>query len=97
MSNAICTHDIEQVIDELKSVRALMKQLKATEEKLIQKIHNFIGENDTIITPDGVELLSWKFTNDIEYFDAKRFQQENPFLYDEFTSIRAGSRRLLLK
>ena len=91
------TKEIEALVQDLKNLRTLMKQLKMQEDSIIGKIGAFMQENEELMTDDGEILLTWKYTKDIEYFNAKKLLEENEALYNSFMDIRPGHRRLEIK
>ena len=91
------TKEIEALVQDLKNLRTLMKQLKIQEDGIIGKIGAFMQENEELMTDDGEILLTWKYTKDIEYFNAKKLLEENEALYNSFMDIRPGHRRLEIK
>jgi hypothetical protein len=89
--------EIATLVQDLKNLRALMKQLKNQEETIIGKLGAFMQENDELVTEDGEMLLTWKYTKDIEYFNAKKLLEADEALYNSFLDIRPGHRRLEIK
>ena len=92
----ISTKEIEDLLINLRATRDLIKQLKITEEECIQKLYNYMGEEDTLATEDGEQLLTWKYTKDVKYFDAQKLKKELPIIYTEYMNERPGSRRLVI-
>lgn len=91
------TKEIEALVRDLKNLRTLMKQLKIQENGIIGKIGAFMQENEELMTDDGEILLTWKYTKDVQFFNAKRLLDEDEVLYNEFLDIRPGYRRLEIK
>lgn len=89
--------EIATLVQDLKNLRALMKQLKNQEDTIISKLGVFMQENEELMTEDGEILLTWKYTKDIQFFNAKRLLDEDEVLYNEFLDIRPGHRRLEIK
>lgn len=89
--------EMVECVQDLKNLRALMKQLKTQEEAIIDKIYMFMQENEELSTIDGEILLTWKYTKDISYFNAKSLLEADEALYNSFLDIRAGHRRLEIK
>lgn len=93
----IANDEVAELVRDLKNLRALMKQMKNQEDSIISKLGAYMQENEELITIDGEVLLTWKFTQDIAYFDAKKLLLEDENLYNQFISIRPGHRRLVIK
>lgn len=91
------TKEVEELVRDLKNLRTLMKQLKNQEEAIIGKISVFMQENEELMTDDGEILLTWKYTKDVQFFNAKRLLDADEVLYNEFLDIRPGYRRLEIK
>ena len=90
-------NEIVALVQDLKNLRALMKQLKNQEETIIGKLAVYMQENEELSTEDGEILLTWKYTKDIEYFNSKKLLEADEALYNSFLDIRPGHRRLELK
>lgn len=74
--------------EEAETVEAKLKTRKA-------KICAFLGENDTLTDADGNRLLTWKTAKPRHDFNRKRFQQEHPEMFDEYTETAAEGVRTL--
>lgn len=49
------------------------------------------------MTEDGEEVLTWKTSADIKFFDVKRFELEQPDIYEAYVSYKPGVKRLIIK
>ncbi len=88
---------VERHIMCLKKVREHMKILKQEEEALITKIVGEMKDHELLVSEDGEELISYKFTSDINFFDAKKLAKDNPSLYEKYMAKRPGISRFLVK
>lgn len=93
---AEATEEIFQSYEQLKALRARMKQDEAAEAQLADQLKLAIGEAETL-SFQGKRLATWKAPKPARRFDAKAFQAAHPALYDEFTVEAPASRRFLLK
>lgn len=97
MSKIIANEVMIEEIESLKSVRALIKHAKRQEEEIITRIGLFMQDNELLLTHDGEELCTYKYTSDVQYFDNKRLKSENEALYNLYVSMRPGTRRMMVK
>lgn len=65
------------------------------ENKLI--IMNALGENDTLIAPDGTTLVTWKLRRGAERINGKRLKQERPEIYQAYAETGEDGRTFLVK
>jgi predicted phage-related endonuclease len=83
-----------ELIAQLKHVKSELSSYKAMEDRLKAELCDLIGENESA-TINGATVATWKgYKRD--WFDAKRFQSENPDLYAEYVKS-TSSRTLRLK
>lgn len=88
---------VEQVVQQLKSIKQNIKTLEEQEEQAQLMLQNYMQSKSEIVTPFGEVLVSWKSSKSTKSFDAKRFQAENPNFVDLYTVEKPGSRRFLVK
>jgi hypothetical protein len=91
------TEEAQRLISELKKTRKMLKDLKALEEKLIRKLVSEMKDHEVLVSEDGEELITYKFTADVNFFDSKRLLLDNPELYEAYLDKRPGSRRFVVK
>jgi len=89
--------EIDELVAEIKRIRNFKKTLAEQEDNLMQKLYNYMSENEELVNENGELLLSWKYAKDSQYFDAKRFQIDNPDVYNNYLALRNGARRLVIK
>lgn len=92
----LATDDLREKIDELKNLRALIKEQEEAEKKLIDMLQIVMGDAESIVV-DGIPVVTWKTSKDSTKFDAKAFQETNPKIYKQFLIQTPGSRRFLVK
>lgn len=85
---------VAELIAQLKHVKSELASYKAMEDRLKAELCDLIGPNDSA-TINGAVVATWKgYKRD--WFDAKRFQSENPDLYNQYVKTTT-SRTLRLK
>jgi predicted phage-related endonuclease len=83
-----------ELIAQLKHVKSELSSYKAMEDRLKAELCDLIGENESA-TINGATVATWKgYKRD--WFDAKKFQAENPDLYAQYLKS-TSSRTLRLK
>lgn len=83
-----------ELIAQLKHVKSELSSYKAMEDRLKAELCDLIGENESA-TINGATVATWKgYKRD--WFDAKKFQAENPDLYAQYVKS-TSSRTLRLK
>ena len=94
MESKVINTVINDIILALKTIKRVRKEVEKEEKDLMQLLYNEMGENEQLITPDNVVVLTWKYTKDAAYFDTRRFKEENPRLAELYIEHRPGCRRL---
>lgn len=85
---------VTELIAQLKHVKSELASYKQLEDRLKAELCDLIGPNETA-TINGTVVATWKgYKRD--WFDSKRFQAENPDLYEQYTKTTT-SRTLRLK
>ena len=93
----IATAEIEQACAYLAQVKSNLKAAKEDKERLEVMVKSLIADGSTLRARDGTVLATWKAAKDTLSFNKKQFCEENPSLYERYTSMVPGSRRFLLK
>ena len=87
-----------QRVMELRTVREKLAELGAQEEYLKGKLIISMGEKgDTLITPEGVPLVTYRIAKGRVTIDTKALQKEQPEVYAKYQRIGEPSRKFLLK
>jgi predicted phage-related endonuclease len=94
-TTAIADQAIRAAIDELRALRAAMKQLEDAEAPLLTKIQTAMGSNSALAAASGEVLVTWKKAADGRRIDTERLKKDG--LYEEYSKPTEGSRRFLLK
>jgi predicted phage-related endonuclease len=85
---------VTELIAQLKHVKSELSSYKAMEDRLKAELCDLIGENESA-TINGATVATWKgYKRD--WFDAKKFQAENPAMYGQYLKS-TSSRTLRLK
>lgn len=96
MTTTIVSDDnVLHIVEELRDVKVKMKSLKKAEEKLKQKLYNFMGEHDVLINHQtGQEYVSWTYSEGFPKFDVKKFMADKPKVYAKYTFMTDPVRTL---
>lgn len=81
----------------LQALKAQQAALDAEEETARAVVLRALGERDTLISPDGKTLCTWRASAAPQRFDTAAFKAAHPALAAQFTKVGEPSRRLLLK
>lgn len=87
------TPDIIAAVNDLRKVKAGIKELEQQEQKLKDQIISFIGDNDGI-TSNGKSLITYKTQKGRDYVDGKLLELEHPDIYKQYYKQGAAFRVL---
>lgn len=87
---------IADVLEELREVQALKKQVEEREKALKTEVAKELGEYEAG-TIDGVEVVTWKLQKGRQSFDATAFKAAHPDLHAQFMKTGAPFRVMRLK
>jgi putative phage-type endonuclease len=87
---------MKTTIEELRCVKAQIKQLEATQEDMKCRIKDIMQDNDTLLI-GGKPALTWKQAKPSNVFDKARFEADNYELYKKYLTTKPGSRRFIIK
>ena len=93
----MANREIEIVVNELKEIKAQMKQLEEHYEARELMIRNLMQDKGEIRSIDGSSLVTWKNTKPTKRFSSTLFQSAMPDIYNQFVVEQVGSRRFLIK
>ncbi len=96
-ASVMATPEIIGSWSKLKEIRTRMKDLEKEEEALKATLMGTMGENDTLVDPDGKALVTWKLSKPTNRFDAKALEAAEPDIYSRYIKIGEPSRRFLVK
>lgn len=94
---AVANQNILAEIARLKVIKASVKALQKEEDEIKRHLDAFMQESEQLITEDGELILTYGYTNEIKFFDSKRFAAQCPDLYAAFIEYRDPIKRLILK
>lgn len=97
MKPYIANNEALELVKELKRIKDFKKDLEKNEERLKDKLSFLMLEKEQMVTEDGEEVLTWKTSADIKFFDVKRFELEQPDIYEAYVSYKPGVKRLIIK
>jgi len=81
----------------LQALKAQQATLDAEEETARAVVLRALGERDTLISPDGKTLCTWRASAAPQRIDTAALKAAHPALAAQFTKAGEPSRRLLLK
>ncbi|MBO7264402.1 MAG: YqaJ viral recombinase family protein [Alistipes sp.] len=91
----------EQIIAELAELKELREELAALDQRkkaIEESIKMTMGDAEALVLPNTDDVLcTWKAGKDRTKFDDKRFAQEHPDMYAQYTKTTAGTRTFLIK
>lgn len=83
---------------ELKEVREELAALDQRKKAIEESIKMTMGDAEALVLPNTDDVLcTWKAGKDRTKFDDKRFAQEHPDMYAQYTKTTAGTRTFLIK
>jgi len=98
VGNVLAAPDVCVAWQELIKLRASIKANEAREEELKAILCKAMGENgDTLITPTGAVLATWKLGKPAARLNVTRLSEDHPDLVAQYKEACAASRRLLIK
>lgn len=90
--------DIIAELAELKEVREELAALDQRKKAIEETIKMTMGDAEALVLPNTDDVLcTWKAGKDRTKFDDKRFAQEHPDMYAQYTKTTAGTRTFLIK
>lgn len=88
--------ELVEEIERLKDMKAQIKLLEENADLLAGNIKAIMKDAEKI-TLNGTPIVTWKLSAPSKRFDSKRFEQENPDLFEVYATETPGSRRFLVK
>lgn len=93
----IADEEIESMIDELYTIKTVVKEYQEKQKKFETNIKCFMKNRDILTDRSGRPIATWKNAKGAIRFDVKVFAEENEKLYEKYLKTSASSRRFLLK
>jgi putative phage-type endonuclease len=91
------TPEIAESVARLLEHRAAIKYAQEQADQEEFGIKTFMGDNAILLGPDGKPLATWKNNKPSKKFDAKRFQLDEPEIYETYLVEVPGPRVFLPK
>jgi len=91
------TPEVVSAVETLRALRTLRKGADEREEAAKFTVLQALREADTLADVTGEVLLTYRQAKDSPRFDPKAFKAAHPDIYEQFSPVQPGSRRLLLK
>ena len=89
-------NSLSQKLAILKDSRATIKEHTDIAKAVQVELMDYMGDKEVLIK-DGENLITWKQAKETRKFDAKKFAEDHPDLYEEYKETKVGSRRFLIK
>lgn len=89
--------EIIKVLENIKMCKSWVKHYEKEQEKYTQELYNLVNEEEELISEDGEILATWKYASDGKRFNLARFKEEFPMVYEKYSEVQPGSRRLIIK
>ncbi len=84
-TSIISNEEANKIVEELQATKKMTVEIKKVEEKLKQKLYNYMGEHDELINYEtGEPFVKWTYSEGYMKFDAKKFMEEKPQLYKKY-------------
>lgn len=93
----VATMDVFEEVQRLAIVKEERKEKEKEEKELIQKLQLFMVENDTLLSPAGKIIATWKTSKPRMSFDRDSFEKEHPDLFKKYYKKGKPSRTFLVK
>jgi predicted phage-related endonuclease len=87
----------EEYVQALDHIKKSIKSWEEKEELAKAWLMSYMGDKAELVNVAGDILVTWKTAKPSKRFNAKRFEQENPKLFEQYKDETAGSRRFLVK
>jgi hypothetical protein len=88
----IADDSIQYLIDAFARNRAEIDKLKILENELRERICDYMGKHDSLISKNGEKLVNWPYKKGAERFDRDAFKKLYPSLDKQFTKFGEPSR-----
>lgn len=95
--SSIASSEIEEAVFRLREITEKECELSAAAEILKIRIMQEIGNNESLITPSGVVLATWKTRKGSERLDSKALKAAHPEIYRQFAKSGEPTRTFTLK
>ena len=93
----MATQQLEVAVNDLRSIKAQIKELETLEETLEVAVRNALQDKDELINVAGETLVTWRTSKPSKRFSSDLFKQAMPDIYEKFVIEQPGSRRFLVK
>jgi len=94
---AVADADISETIATLKETKTIIKGLEETQKKLQDLLCIFMREKQVLVETNGKIAATWKQRAGAKRFDARKFKESHPDLYEQYEIQGEPVRTFLLK
>jgi predicted phage-related endonuclease len=93
----VANKEMNEAIDELRTLRKQMKILEVKEKALKEKICSFMGERQELVDADGLVAITWAEVKDSVRLDSETVKLIYPEVYYGCLATIPGGRRFVVK
>ena len=90
-------NDLSEIISSYANLSRQKKDIEKLMDEAVTKIKLQMGDAEAIIGEGGKPCVTWKCNKDSEKFNDKKFREEHPDLYKEYTEVKPGARIFKVK
>lgn len=88
---------LERKVDQIKAIERSIDIMKELSDQLKDEVGAYMKDRETLISKDGVILVTWKKAKDSKKFNEKVFKLEHESLYKDYLITKDGNRTMLIK
>lgn len=96
-NTVICDDEIEETIEKLKAIKSHLKFLEEQEQILSAKIKEFMGQNEVLVTREGLEAATYKTYEGTMKLHIDTLKEIFPQVYKDCLSKADSFRRFCIK
>lgn len=93
----IGTHELTEAAERYKAIKIQLKELQAEQKQLQDKITVYMGQKDTLLSPTGNLIATFKTRNGYEIADTKSLKEAEPELFKKYSKFVNPTRVLAIK
>lgn len=94
-TSIVSNEEVNCIVESLKMIKKQIKQLKKQEDMVTQELYNYMNEHDILVDHEtGLEIVNWSYSSGYMKFDAARFNEDSPELYQIYCKMTNPVRTL---
>lgn|SRR5512135_1083921 len=91
----VSNSEVNAIVEAIRLVKKEKKECERREKALVQKLYNFMNEHDVLIDYEtGQETVNWSYSSGYMKFDAKKFAEDRPKMYERYCTMTDPVRTL---